>query len=447
MEQNESRDVIEQNEPGDVIQENVPRIPRKKEWILAGILLIAGWLYSGMITGSYSDFLLRRIGWNGVLCLFTAVFAGASFYGRKAVWPGKPDRDARLYLIFTVAAALWVGIFGGQREQDITGYVVLFLHGAAVYWVLAASNSRLDGCLNERGLTDLARGFFALPICCFGKWFGTLGNLFACLFESSRRSSRKLKQAVSGLLLSIPFVAIAAGLLMGADPEFSAAASGVLEGLSYWLNGFLRNIDGVIRGITAMIICCYLFGLIYGAYQKEEKPEAKHPSLPAAMLTAFLLAFLALYGVFFLVKLAAVPRALSAIGKGELLRSAYAREGFFQLCWIAAINFGIFSFVKWYWPEGSGTEGRKKLLLSFLGVQTLAFIGLAMFRMGFYIAGYGLTFKRVFTTWFMTVLLVTFVLLMLENWKKQVWAIRRSVIFGCVTFLLLAYSNLPVWAG
>lgn len=438
---------MEQNEPKDTIQENVPRIRRKKEWVLAGILLIAGWLYSGMITGSFSDFLLSRIGWNGGLCLFTAVFAGAVFYGGKAVWPVKPDKDARLYLVFTAAAALWVGIFGGREDQDITGYVVLFLHGAAVYWVLAASNSRLDGCLNERGLADLARGFFALPVCYFGKWFGAVGNLSACLLESSRQNSRKMQQAVAGLLLSIPLLAIAAGLLIGADPEFAAAASGVLKGLSHWLNGFLRNIDTIVRGITAMIICCYLFGLLYGAYQKEEKPETKHPSLPTTMLTAFLMAFLALYGVFFLVKLAAVPKALSAIGKGELLRSAYAREGFFQLCWIAAINFGIFSFVKWYWLEANGAEGRKKLLLSLLGVQTLAFIGLAMFRMGFYIAGYGLTFKRVFTTWFMVVLLVTFVLLMLENWKKQVWAIRRSVVFGCVTFLMLAYSNLPVWAG
>ena len=79
-----------------------------------------------------------------------------------------------------------------------------------------------------------------------------------------------MQQAAAGLLLSIPLLAIAAGLLIGADPDFAAAASNVLKGLSYWLNGFLGNIDGVIRGITGMIICCYLFGLIYGAYQKEE---------------------------------------------------------------------------------------------------------------------------------------------------------------------------------
>lgn len=439
--------MIEQKEQKDTPQINAPRIRRKKEWILAGILLIAGWLYSGLMTGNYQDFFLSRIGWNGVLCLFTAVFAGAVFYGGKAVWPVKPDKDAGLYLTFTAAAALWIGIFGGQPAQDITRYVVLFLHGAAVYWVLAASNSRLDGCLNERGLADLARGFFALPFVYFGKWFGALGNLFACVFESSRQNSRKMQQAAAGILLSIPLLAVASALLIGADPDFAAAASGVLKEASYWFNGFLVNIDIIIRGTTGIIICCYLFGLIYGAYQKEEKPEAKHSNMPAAMLTAFLLTFLVLYGVFFLVKLAAVPKALSAIRKGELLRSSYAREGFFQLCWIAAINFGIFSFAKWYWQEKNGTENRKKWLLSFLGIQTLAFISLAMFRMGFYIAGYGLTFKRVFTTWFMVVLLVTFVLLMLENWKKQVWAIRRSVVFGCVTFLMLAYSNLPVWAG
>ena len=97
---------MEQKEQKDAIQENIPRIRRKKEWILAGILLIAGWIYSGLLTGNSQDFLLYWIGWNGSLCLFTAVFAGAVFYGGKAVWPVKPDKDAGLYLIFTAAAAL-----------------------------------------------------------------------------------------------------------------------------------------------------------------------------------------------------------------------------------------------------------------------------------------------------------------------------------------------------
>ena len=53
-------------------------------------------------------------------------------------------------------------------------------------------------------------------------------------------------------------------------------------------------------------------------------------------------------------------------------------------------------------------------------------------------------FKRVFTSWFMAVLFLTFVLLVGEIWKKFN-GVRIAVMTGAVTFLSLAYSNMPAW--
>ena len=105
------------------------------------------------------------------------------------------------------------------------------------------------------------------------------------------------------------------------------------------------------------------------------------------------------------------------------------------------INFGIFSAVKWYSPDpGLAMKGT----LSVLGLQTLAFICLAFSKMGLYIHTYGLTFKRVFTSWFMGVLFLTFLLMIAELWKRFN-GVRIAVMTGAVTFLLLAYSNMPAW--
>ena len=235
---------------------------------------------------------------------------------------------------------------------------------------------------------------------------------------------------------------------MGADENFNRIVTQVAGSLFSWI-GSLWNGQRVMVWVLALLICCYLFGLFYGAFGTEKGEMPGRRALPPAMLTAFLAMFLALYGIFFLIKLAEVPQSLGDIRTGELLRSTYAREGFFELCWIASINFAIFALVNWYWPEGT-RENRglkvKMVCLTVLGIQTLAFIFLALFRMGFYIAGFGLTFKRVFTTWFMIVLLVTFVLMTAGNWRK-LEAFRLSVLFGCITFLILAYSNIPAWTA
>ena len=429
-------------------REKLPYIPRTEQWALGIMTLLAGYLYSEMLYGErFRSFPLAVWPWEALLAAFTVIFiATGLFYGYKN---GKRmDWSSNIYLIFTAAAGLWVALWGGDSRQDICPYVVLFLHGAGVYWVLALSGNRLDGRLDERGLADLLRGFVLLPFGYFGRWFAALANFFRGILAVKTRHNRTAWQAAAGILLSIPVACIVVPLLMGADENFNRIVTQVAGSLFSWI-GSLWNGQRVMVWVLALLICCYLFGLFYGAFGTEKGETPGRRALPPAMLTAFLAMFLALYGIFFLIKLAEVPQSLGDIRTGELLRSTYAREGFFELCWIASINFAIFALVNWYWPEGT-RENRglkvKKVCLTVLGIQTLAFILLALFRMGFYIAGFGLTFKRVFTTWFMIVLLVTFVLMTAGNWRK-LEAFRLSVLFGCITFLILAYSNIPAWTA
>ena len=83
-------------------------------------------------------------------------------------------------------------------------------------------------------------------------------------------------------------------------------------------------------------------------------------------------------------------------------------------------------------------------MLSLLCAETLGFIMLAFSKMCLYISVYGFTFKRVFTSWFMAVLFITFFRLIYCIWK-QGNAIKTAVLFASATFLLLAYSNMEGW--
>ena len=171
-------------------REKLPYIPRTEQWALGIMTLLAGYLYSEMLYGErFRSFPLAGWPWEALLAAFTVIFiATGLFYGYKN---GKRmDWSSNIYLIFTAAAGLWVALWGGDSRQDICPYVVLFLHGAGVYWVLALSGNRLDGRLDERGLADLLRGFVLLPFGYFGRWFAALANFFRGILAVKTRHNR-----------------------------------------------------------------------------------------------------------------------------------------------------------------------------------------------------------------------------------------------------------------
>jgi len=155
----------------------------------------------------------------------------------------------------------------------------------------------------------------------------------------------------------------------------------------------------MFQDITILLISAYLFGMVYGCFHREPAPVGKRANLPQAMAISFLWVFVAVYFVFFGVKLAGVPKALQNIENGLLWVSTYAREGFFELCAVAAVNFLIFTILKWYSPEAGKPM---RITLTILGVQTIGFVCLGISKMGLYISRYGLTHKRVLTSWFIT---------------------------------------------
>jgi hypothetical protein len=104
----------------------------------------------------------------------------------------------------------------------------------------------------------------------------------------------------------------------------------------------------------------------------------------------------------------------------------------------------IFTVARWFSPQaGKGM----RILISGLGIETMAFVSLAFSKMWYYIQAYeSFTFKRALCCWLLLTLLVTFGLVALELWKKKIKGIKWGVWFGSVTFLLMAYSNMPAWA-
>lgn len=120
----------------------------------------------------------------------------------------------------------------------------------------------------------------------------------------------------------------------------------------------------------------------------------------------------------------------------------YARRGFFELCSVAAINLaviGVAYLITKRVEEKSVPKGLKVEIL-LVCTFTILLIATALSKMVLYIHYYGLTQLRVYTSWFMALLLFIFILIGVRQFVK--FNGSRIVIIGFVlSFLILTYSN------
>ena len=377
------------------------------------------------------------------LFLFTGLFLAV---GLACVRAGKRalPRAGWGYFALTIAAALWFPIYL-DSDQDVYFFMLLFLHGAAVYWLMAVSGRRSGEYLDERGIADLGRGFFVLPFRGYLRIFAVWGGLFQQAVQGKQKEGRHGRQVVLGVAISLPVLAVVAPMLMAADEYFLAFAKHVLAGLGGFWKGWRWSLNGLAL-IFTMLAACYLYGLFYRAFYRPAAcvRAEKRLCAPQTVMGSFLVPLVLLYLVFFLVRLLGVAGAMEQIAGGGLRISAYAREGFFELCRLAAVNLLVFGLARWYSPEaGKGV----RLLLGGLGIETLLFIVLAFSKMWYYIESYrSFTFKRAMCCWFLVTLFVLFSCMTAELWQRRIKGVRAGVIFGCVSFLAMAYSNMPAWA-
>ncbi len=418
------------------------------EWLLSLAIPAAAYLYISLLgwptvlqgwlwNVSYRELFPRLgIGW----LIFTCFFVICGLLYLRASGRG-PTRESWGYLILLAAAALWFPICLNE-DQNIFAFMLIYLHGAAVYWLLTAAGNRSDTYLNERGVKDLGRGFISLPFSgwflCFRSW----GGLLAWGVRGSRENGGKGRQIFFGLLLCLPVFFLMAVILMMADDYFFFFVENICSGLFDLFEQW--NFMSVIFTLMFLIpVTCYLYSLVYNAVHKDAPRAVSRKQVPETILVSFLIPLLLLYLIFFGVRLAGISGAMENIARGEIYVSTYAREGFFELCAVAAVNLCVFSLVGWFSPQaGKGL----RLLLSGLCAETIAFIVLAFSKMWYYISTYGsFTLKRALCCWLLLTLLVLFVMMTVQLWRRF-RGVRIGVWFGCITFLMLAYSNLPAWA-
>ena len=159
--------------------------------------------------------------------------------------------------------------------------------------------------------------------------------------------------------------------------------------------------------------------------------------VPGAVWTVALGVFLALYVLFFCVQGTYLFGAFRRQLPDGFTVAVYARQGFFELCGVMALNFALL----WLVTRTGERRAREDRVLLWMCMALLAagtlFAVVALSKLGLYISCFGFTPRRLQSTWLVCVLLFGCAAsgYSLLTGKKS---FRAWMILGAVTLALLS---------
>ena len=303
--------------------------------------------------------------------------------------------------------------------------------------VVLLSGQEIKGIFSPEATVLLLKQIVAIPLANLTFFFGALRG------SRSKKTGkiRNLLLAVSGLVLAIPFLFLLIKLLTDADPLFKVMYDSFIDNLHLNLS-FGRFISDFFFGF----IIAVFFGaaLIYNYAEKEaELPSVKQPSLSPVLGFSFTLIINILLALFSYVQIKYLflgsdySRFIAETGYAE-----YAREGFFQLCYAAAIVFLLAMTVLALCRK----EGKSPLYIRLSVLLMSLFSGVLAVssakRMLLYIEEYGLSVKRVSTLFGILVILTALFWLIVKCIFIKLRAVEAIGISMVILVMLFSYVNI-----
>ena len=394
--------------------------------LFAGLAVICGWIF----TKTFSAFFGMGI---TVFALAVCVFALCYFRVKQISLPRESFFWLGVYLLSAFNFSMY--------SNFLLGFLNFwFLLASGAYWLAVCTSVRIGGCLDRWILSDVCRQIFRIPFGNFGCGFRLLG-----MGLRQTKKGRGVFGILGGLAVSIPVLGIILPMLVSADGNFERIAHDFAGNLWRYIGDFLWQLP------IAILVGCWLFGLIYGdvhrrkteeptADQLRQRAETRHV-LPVSMMGTMFAIVIVVYAVFFAAQIQSLMDAFLSFSPEGGSYSEYARRGFFELCFVSGFNLFLLLCSKGFSVRRDGKEpGTLKALHGILCAETLILIASALGKMAMYISRYGLTQLRFYTSWFMVTLAIVFIVLLISGFRRIRMA-KILTVTVIVSFQLLCWCN------
>jgi len=402
--------------------------PDTTDFLFALIAFVIGYMFSRWV------FFLWE-GWGVAAFTIAYLLVTVVYLTKKGVFVNNPASW------FWLAVTLATGVsYAFWDNNGFIGIRAMFLFCSAVYFVIVASGRAIIG---KTGNYLLADGVNAVILVPFRNFFNQYVS-FTALGKQAKRG--KLLPGILGVLLAVVLLTILIPMLERAD---SGGFGMILDVFA----DVLRFIDAsfVLYALFAIPVAAYLYGLISGVAHKKGtdliKPESVEKTVAGMRFlhpTTVYIVLGAACGLYLVFLISQAPYFFSAFTgrrpEGWLIYSEYARQGFFELCGIAAINLVILTIGNVTCKKKRASSRTLKVFNIVLAVITLVLISTAVSKMALYIGAYGLTMPRLLPCAFMLFLSAVFIaLIALQKWDFSI--VRLALVTGSLILCVLCLSN------
>ena len=398
--------------------------------ILAWLSLFTGYLFCRVVPVSKNP--LGGFLFLAILFVGTAILLAAK--GKKLRGLPFCAFTSALLCIFSLILCANAGI------QALS---FLFCLVAYAYFVYGTAGCTLEPGFSELLPMDLLKSTVCMPFLSFGAVFSAIGN----------KKSGHVGAVIGKILIGLSIAFIPTGivlLLLSYDSAFCDLLEKIFD-FNWETIG--SHIVSILIGVPIGI---YLYGLYRSSIDNRASEvltaERCHAAAGKARIFSALTAcaavtpILFLYVIFFISQwdyyVAAFFHRLPTAGDALSLYSDYAREGFFELCTVSALNLLVLS-VCGLFAKREKTVQRVvlKIINSAYALSTLILIATALAKMKLYIDRLGLTPLRVYASWFMLVLAVLFLLILIRQIVPRLPLLALSVCLCALLYCLPVLNN------
>lgn len=349
-------------------------------------------------------------------------------------------KDSKLYML----AILLLGI-----STFLTGNFIIIWCNKLAVWVLFGILLLHDGYEDQKwtvfryvgGLWELAMMTLAHLFTVFPELAKSRRVWKEQAGAGEKKQNGKLIYVILGILLGATLLCLILPLLISADAVFDQMLGGAFD----WVVRVLSRI--ILPTKLLLMTLMFLWGLMFffGIYSavKNRKPQTEEKDLrtqePVLAITV-----LAVIGVVYLLFCMVQISYLFTGGftlPAEYSYAGFARQGFFQLLFISALNLMLVLVTLSFFRENTAL----KIMLTFLSACTYILIISSACRMFLYIQAYQLTRLRVLVLFALLVLAVLFAGVIRSIYQERFPMIHYSVAVVAVLYLVLSFSHMDAW--
>ncbi|MHB8830763.1 MAG: DUF4153 domain-containing protein [Patescibacteria group bacterium] len=356
------------------------------------------------------------------------------------------------FAIFVLALSLGMILVAGLGQKPLNNWSYIFLVPALISAVADAmySSSVVQGLAFAISLSSLT--FFAFwltipkidfskvrefwPLMFIKETIWPLGSLAHVV--SKMKGDRRLGGVAIGTILALPFLLLFAIAFSSADQLFAKSFSSIFQNADFWVYVSKTIRDLVVSNFFLASGTTMLTRLVDARKPAEPKEE------PTTLNQTVFVTFLALINILFLVfvgfQFAYFFGGQAYLAAQGITYASYARQGFFQLLFVAGVVFGMTWVI--YWMTNMRQRWTKILSIALI-VETGIIIASALKRLLLYIDAYGLTLSRWWAAFCIILIGLTLLMVVVVALKQVAYAPAAKFAFLGVLIVISLMLLVP----